>query len=383
MRRAKITLLVLSSLSFVAVYAGCGSSDSNNASNDAGSDGSTDASILDAGAPADSGNTARDATDATLPGPCDTDLDGGIHAQLSCTGLYTDIGQKTVSPSARAYTPGLVFWSDGAEKQRFLQIPAGAKIDTSNMDAWKFPVGTKAWKQFSLGGKRIETRLIEKAANGWLLATYAWNADESEATRIDTGIFPVPGTNDYEVPSKAACRGCHDGAADELLGVEAVSLALPTASGVTLTTLANEGSLTQNPSQTTATLPNDATGLAPPALGWLHVNCGTSCHNTNGAAPASFTGMYLRIHASDVLSATPSTVQMLDTYKTTVGVAESVHDAGVSDRIQSGNAAQSGTVILAGRRTTPASNDQMPPFVSHLVDDAGIQPVIDWINASP
>ena len=76
-------------------------------------------------------------------------------------------------PRAAALQAGLELWSDGAAKQRWIAIPPGTKIDTSNIDEWVFPNGTKAWKEFRLDGKRIETRLYEKGASGtWRHATF-------------------------------------------------------------------------------------------------------------------------------------------------------------------------------------------------------------------
>ena len=43
----------------------------------------------------------------------------------------------------RLISPRYPLWSDGAEKQRYLSLPPGTQIDTSNMDDWKFPVGTR------------------------------------------------------------------------------------------------------------------------------------------------------------------------------------------------------------------------------------------------
>ena len=45
-------------------------------------------------------------------------------------------------------------WSDGAKKQRWIQLPPGEKIDVADLDNWQFPKGTKLWKQFtvSIGG---------------------------------------------------------------------------------------------------------------------------------------------------------------------------------------------------------------------------------------
>src|SRR5262245_3812814 len=97
--------------------------------------------------------------------PCwQVPVGGGLPVDLRCTGLYADWASKTVAPDVQPFAPGTPLWSDGARKQRWIQLPAGATIDTTNPDEWVFPVGTKAWKEFSLGGRKVETRLFQKVS---------------------------------------------------------------------------------------------------------------------------------------------------------------------------------------------------------------------------
>ena len=88
--------------------------------------------------------------------------DTGLPADVFCTGLYQGRDPTKYRADVTPYTPGVVLWSDGAEKHRYLYLPPSAQIDTSNMDVWKFPAGTKAWKEFKLDGKLVETRLFWK-----------------------------------------------------------------------------------------------------------------------------------------------------------------------------------------------------------------------------
>src|SRR5262245_30322025 len=75
------------------------------------------------------------------PGPpCVDPPDGGLPSDVFCTGLYKNRNSAKYMPDAVPYTPGVPFWSDGAQKQRYLYLPKDSKIDTSNMDIWKFPV---------------------------------------------------------------------------------------------------------------------------------------------------------------------------------------------------------------------------------------------------
>src|SRR6185312_2276089 len=109
-------------------------------------------------------------------GCADSGLD--MPQDLECTGFYSDWASKTISADARPYTPGIEFWSDGAAKQRFIYLPPSTQIDTTDMDEWIFPVGTKVWKEFRLGGKQIETRLFWKiSASQWTWTTYEWSPD--------------------------------------------------------------------------------------------------------------------------------------------------------------------------------------------------------------
>src|SRR5205814_165387 len=112
---------------------------------------------VDAGRPAD----AKPVWDMTpVPGPL----------RLSESGLYSDFASRTLAPRVIEYTPRYELWSDGATKRRFLLLPAGAKIDTSDMDNWAFPVGTKLWKEFRRDGFLVETRLLQKVYDnpgGW------------------------------------------------------------------------------------------------------------------------------------------------------------------------------------------------------------------------
>jgi hypothetical protein len=307
-----------------------------------------------------------------------------LPTDLRCTGLYSNFGTKQLSPEAREFSPGLSLWSDGASKRRFLSLPPGSQIDTSNMDEWVFPVGTKVWKEFARDGKTIETRLFAKEAPGrWIYTTYVWDKDATRATRLDTGLEGALGT--YEIPSKLHCSQCHNGHADRLLGLEAISLGLPAAQGVTLTTLTSEGRLSVPPKATSLTLPGDEKEQR--ALGYLHVNCGITCHSPNGAGTASFTGMLLRLSAKALLDPDGGAALATETdaYKTTIKMplasAQFVDDPRYVgfQRIAPGDPDKS--LLLAA--ISARGKNQMPPIVSHEVDTAGVQTLREWIAALP
>ena len=74
--------------------------------------------------------------------------------------------QRLRDPQARrrlrAYAPRFPLYSDGTAKARYIKLPAGSPIDPTNKELWKFPVGTKIWKEFKTGDRILETRYLEK-----------------------------------------------------------------------------------------------------------------------------------------------------------------------------------------------------------------------------
>src|SRR5688572_32452167 len=78
-----------------------------------------------------------------------------LPATLGETGLF-EPGTLQVRATHQPFTPAHALWTDGMDKRRWLYLPAGSSIDKSNPDAWEFPIGTRAWKEFSRPGGRVE-----------------------------------------------------------------------------------------------------------------------------------------------------------------------------------------------------------------------------------
>lgn len=313
-----------------------------------------------------------------------TEVAGQIQADLKCTGLYTDFAAKTLSPDAKPYTPGMLLYSDGADKTRWLYLPPGAKIDTTDMDEWKFPIGTKTWKEFRIAGKRIETRYYYKqSATQWIWATYRWSADESRAPSLTTGEQNVAGTP-YEIPDELGCDKCHRGRRDKLLGIEAIALAQPSAKGITLASLVADGRLTAPPASTSIAVPEDATGKAAAALSYMHMNCGVSCHVNVSYVEGSESGLFTRLSATQLLKG-GAQVKDMDAYKTAVGIkaTHNQHTSYVQQGyyvIKAGDSSKSLVVALTALRD---GKEQMPPIGSHVTDDQGLALIKAWIDALP
>ena len=307
---------------------------------------------------ADDASAAPDALDSAaavteLPPWC---ADAGAPPKtLECTGLYSDLVAKTVASGARPYAPAVPLWSDGAHKERWISLPPNTKIDATDPNEWVFPVGTKLWKEFSRNGKRVETRLWQKVRDRfWVSATYAWNEDETAADLSNGGDIAL-GDGAYHIPTGSECEKCHRGRNENILGFEQVSLGQSGATGLTLRQLVVEGLISPVPASTSLTIGDDGTGAAAPALAWLHVNCGVTCHNRNSNSIAYGAGMRLRLDPT-LLDGRP--VTDFDPLKTTQGVTVNAPGWNGQTRIVPGDPAHSLLYSLISHR---GPNVQMPP----------------------
>lgn len=287
---------------------------------------------------------------------------------LQCTGLYSDFETRTVAPTARPYAPAASLWADGYDKSRWIQLPDGQPIDATNIDNWKFPVGTKVWKEFRAGDKPIETRLLWKSkADRWVSASYVWAADGSSATRGEGKDIPV-GSATHHVPTTNECNDCHKGKSDVLLGIEAISLAQPEASGITLATLVQENRIAPAPAKTTVTL--------DPGAASLHVNCGVSCHNEISASTRHDSNLRLRVNFDE---ATGKPIDQWQLYTTTVNAPATLPLWGGKPIVTAGNPDQS---ILIQAMVSTDTNGKMPP-PRRDVDTDGVAKVTAFIKALP
>jgi hypothetical protein len=295
--------------------------------------------------------------------------DQGEPYELRCTGLYSDWASKTVAPGVRPYAPGVALWSDGAVKSRWIYLPPGTTIDTSDMDEWVFPVGTKLWKQFVVAGNLMETRMLWKRPAGWYRTTYRWSSDGQDTTELVTGELDAEGLGYYDVPTQKQCDECHAGQKDGVLGFSAISLSDPNATGLTLDVLAREGLVTAAPASPVV-IPGSA--LDRGALEYLHINCGIACHNKDYGA-ASDTGFFMQLEVAQLES-----VQATDTWVTGVNQPSAFSPPGVVARIAPGNPSGSCIHYRMSQRNSPSA---MPPVGSNVVDEAGLSIVGAWIES--
>jgi uncharacterized repeat protein (TIGR03806 family) len=164
--------------------------------------------------------------------------DGPIPRLLSQTGAFKDTRRLVPSDELVPYDLIVPFWSDGAQKLRWIAMPAG-KIEFSPSGEWVFPAGTVFVKTFELPidardparKRRLETRLLMVQGGGSVYGVvYKWRPDLSDADLLPDGLHEsVPITNtagethaqSWDYPSRKECITCHTKLSGGVLGVKA------------------------------------------------------------------------------------------------------------------------------------------------------------------
>jgi hypothetical protein len=318
---------------------------------------------------------------------------GTLPGLLSETGLLSVQGstKSTVHGSGpRSFTPQYPLWSDGADKKRWVYLPTGTTIDVSNPERWEFPEGTKFWKEFAVGGRKVETRFLWKRNGEWQFATYAWNDAQTDATLVPeagllTTVEVAPGKR-HRIPGATECRACHVSDRVEILGFNALQLstlrdpdalhAEPlTPDMITLRTLHEEKRLSparpdwvSHPPQIPA--PDQTTRAV---LGYLSTNCGT-CHNSM----SDLAMLDLDLKATTSRPAAPCPTSLTTTLDRPGRWEIASAPPGTSRRLTPGQPELS--AILARMKSRRPSS-QMPPLGTVVVDEAAVALLTKWIEA--
>ena len=289
--------------------------------------------------------------------------------RLSQTGCFDSSDPKQPVAGLIPYDLNAALWSDGATKQRYLAIPDGTTITVAADGDFLFPNGTVLAKTFSLGGKRIETRLLMRHMDGtWAGYSYEWNDAETEATLLPGAKSRVVGSQTWSYPSRAQCMACHTSVANSALGPELAQLNrdLTYPTGRTrnqLLTLEGLGFFS-------AALPSTWPKLETPfgtgpledrARAYLHANC-SGCHRMGaGQGPADFRWQ-LPFAQTNTCNAPPQSGNL--------GVAN-------ARLITPGNPAAS----IVSLRMHALNANRMPILGTSVVDAQGTGLVDQWITS--
>ncbi len=162
---------------------------------------------------------------------------GAIPRRLSETGAFADTANLVADKNLIPYDLIVSFWSDGAEKIRWANVPTGKKIKFAPTGEWVFPDGTVFVKHFDFVldetqpavKRRLETRLLVRDTNGGVYGvSYKWRADNRDADLLTTNlteelvIKTATGvrTQQWYYPSRTDCLTCHTANAGYVLGVK-------------------------------------------------------------------------------------------------------------------------------------------------------------------
>ncbi|HUS28427.1 MAG TPA: hypothetical protein VMZ53_07960 [Kofleriaceae bacterium] len=303
---------------------------------------------------------------------------------LADTGLCLDAGCTQISTDVYAFQPQFQLWSDAATKKRWIYLPPGTQINTANMDFWEFPVGTKLWKEFTRDNVRVETRLVMRIGNAgmpsdWFYVPYVWNASQDATTAQTAGVQNANGTQ-HDVPSRFDCKSCHENVKPtRILGFSAIQLDWdnPDAAQLDLKELVAKNLLTNPPAAPSTVgapyFPLPGTTYEPPALGYLHANCG-HCHNpTSGNYGATPMELRLTVATLGALSTTPA-------YTTAVNCNTNVGGTTATKIIVAGQPSMS-AMIERFESTNPTVH--MPQKGSEVMDPTGDTTLKTWITNIP
>lgn len=287
----------------------------------------------------------------------------GLPARLSLTGCFASDDPTRPLPALIPYAVRAPLWADGAEKDRWLALPDGARLEVGADGDLTPPAGTVLIKTFRLGARRVETRFFVRHPGGeWSGYTYAWNDAGTDAELLDEGSHrrSIEG-REWIFPSRADCTACHTPAAGHALGLELAQLDQAQRSA-----LAGQDLLV-GPLPAIAPLPAPAGGesLASRARAYLHANC-AGCHRP-GVGNSGTTDL----RAGTPLAATGTCDA--EPKKGSLGL-------GPEYRIIVPGQPERSMVVV---RMRELGSGRMPSVGSIAVDEAGVALVSDWIRSLP
>ena len=292
----------------------------------------------------------------------------GLPAQLSETGCMNPAEPGTLPGSAIPYEVNHPFWSDGADKQRWMMLPGTRKLLVTPAGDFDFPGGTVLVKHFRRGETPVETRLFVRHDDGaWAGYSYAWDDTGTDATLLTTGETRTIANQDWIFPGRDECLYCHTEAAGRTLGLEAAQLdrTIVGPDGAPINQLdhfVNLGLLIRRPDATPLPSLTDDAPLAARARAYFHVNC-SQCHRPE--APGGRARIDFRV----------------DTPLAEVGICDAVPRSGDLDiadarLVVPGDPTRS---IVSARMHTLGST-RMPGLGSAVIDPTGTEVIDAWIS---
>jgi uncharacterized repeat protein (TIGR03806 family) len=316
--------------------------------------------------------------------PGETDNTPVWPALLSQTGCVDPSKPTEMAKGLVPYGVNTELWSDGATKRRFIGLPDGTTIHVAADGDFDLPNGAVVVKEFSVDGKRLETRLLRHHLGGeWTGATYVWNDAGTDATLHESAEDKkLPNGQTWAFPSSIQCFVCHTKQAGITLGIETQQLNrdFPYAVGQStneLTTLSDIGYLDKKLDPTMSTRLPELASSAPVsdrARAYLYANC-SQCHRKGGNTGVP---MDLRYVVPDAMGKPVSPLAAIGCTPTTFPNVANVKT------ITPGDPSHSAIFLRMSTRADGRSVEgdyQMPKLATHKVDEDGAAVVSDWIKS--
>jgi hypothetical protein len=136
--------------------------------------------------------------------------------------------------------------------------------------------------------------------------------------------------------------------------------------------------LSDPPERTSFEIGDDGTGKARDVLGFLHINCGVTCHNDGINAKAEETDLRMKLDADQLDGRASNDFEVL---KQLIDVPAKTTQWQGQKRIVPGKPEESLLYTLITSRLGVDGNKQMPPLVTRVVDKANADLIRDWILA--
>lgn len=235
-------------------------------------------------------------------------LDPEMPAKLSETGCVDATAPRKPAAGLVPYDVNVPQWVDGAVADRYLAVPAEAKLLTKPDGRLELPPGSVAMRTVRDGERLLETQLLLRRANGaWGAFTYVWSPDGKDATLATTATTVTTASGRaHRVVDRAGCLACHNDGAGVTLGIDAAQLdrtfVYADRPGNTLVTLDHLGMLSAPVAPGSYEPLPALDGFDTPerrARAYLRANC-AFCHRPDELATTSpRCGDVLRMRATD------------------------------------------------------------------------------------
>jgi hypothetical protein len=201
---------------------------------------------------------------------------------------------------------------------------------------------------------------MRRAAEGWEFAAYRWLPDGSEGELLDgesevaVTVSTDGATFDHEIPSRLACRACHESARAQVLGFSELQLN-------------HDGTLERFQTMLAPGLPEQPASISADdpterdVLGYLTGNC-VHCHNGQGVGPNSVYDLSHEVAFANLIN------QETDSSATAFGL-----------RVVPGD--PDGSILMRGLLRDDGDAKAMPPVGVQLRDEQAIALFRAWILA--